>query len=435
MAKMYYGNYRFLPAPLMNYSVEHQYDDNNDLLYKITTYDLIGTLLFPSGDFTTMMEKKQELESALGSGNQLFLIENENGAPLASGYPTVDSFSIDEGVWVDRMNYNATLSIEESLSASGAVESFSESWSFEENEDRETISVTHNVSAVGINTEGLNNATENAKNYALSRVGYTQVPSFLPAFTEGSGTLSAYSSFRSESVNTVDHEYEIQETFVLSEQTYTHDSSATFASDENGVISVEIEGTIQGLGRGVLAINRARYGWTQVEPSVIATASGVYLRYGGTDELPVSPGSQSIAEDVEAGTINYSFSYEEVDQVLPSGITDFTMTKDISEPTTLYASHTIVNKADGPVVQDLGTTSEGTVTINGTATRKSDYPLSDLKTYISNRISAAAPSSYSTTYRITEETYNIDETSKTIEFSVTWTFTAPLAGGFLSYLS
>ena len=432
---MYYGNYRFLPAPLMTYSVDHQYDDNDDLLFKITTYDLAGTLLFPSGDFTTMMDMRQQLEDALGSGNQLFLIENDEGTPLTSGYPFIESIVFDEGVWVDRINYSATLTVEESLAASGAVESFTETWGFEENEDRETISVSHSVAAVGINTDGLNNATENAKNYVLSRVGYTNAPSFLPAYTEGSGALSDYASFRSESVNIVDHEYEIQETFVLSPYKYTHDNSATFSVDDVGVITVEIEGTIQGLGRGVAAINNARYGWTQIEPTVIETASGVYLRYGGTDELPVSPGSQSIAEDEENGTVNYSFSYEEVDQVLPSGITDFTMTKDISEPTTLYASHTIVNKADGPVVQDLGTTSEGTVTINGTATRKSDLPLSDLKTYISDRISAVAPSSYSTTYRITEETYNIDETSKTIEFTVTWTFTAPIAGGFLSYLS
>lgn len=436
MAKIYYGNYRFLPAPLISYSVEHTHDENSDLLFKTITYDLGGTLLFTSGDFTEMMNKRQSLEDALASGNKLFRIENENGVVLTSGYPIVESVSFDEGVWVDRIDYSASLALEKSYVGSGAIESFTESWSFEEDENRRTINVTHSLSAQGVNTSnGGNNALLNAKNYVLNKRGYNTAPSFLPAFTEGSGALNAYQETRSESVNTVDHQYEIQETFTLSEKKYTHNNSLSFSEDSEGVVAIEIAGVIQGLGRSTKAIENARYGWGQIEPTILSDASGIYLRYGGVNELPLSPISTSIAEDKENGTIDYSVSYEDEEERLPSGIKEFTMTKNIADPLKLYASHTILNKADGNVVQDLGTTTEGTITLDGVAVKTNDYPLSSLKSYINDQISDNSPSSYATTYRITDKTYNIDDKGNTVEFSVTWTFTAPETGSFLSYLS
>ena len=51
---MRYGDYYFSPMPLLNYSVEYTYDSDDELLYKLTTYSLTGSLIVPSGEFSTM---------------------------------------------------------------------------------------------------------------------------------------------------------------------------------------------------------------------------------------------------------------------------------------------------------------------------------------------------------------------------------------------
>ena len=433
---MRYGDYYFSPMPLLNYSVEYTYDADDELLYKLTTYSLTGSLIVPSGEFVTMMTNKQALEDALGSGNQPFVI-TDGGTVVTSGNPIVGSLSFDEGVWVNRIDYSTEMTIKDSSSASGNVESFVESWAFTEDENRRNVVVVHTVTAKGIDTSSSgNNALENAKTYALIHTGYDTAPTFIPAFTEGSGVLTAYSSLRTESADEAEKTYEITEEFVLSSGVYKYNQSATYDINEDGVASVTIEGDVAGLGRGNEdALTNAVVGWGHIRDRLNDTASGVYVRYGGGKILNTTPKSYSIGENSDAGIISFSYLFEDDTSVLPSGITDFTMTKSTQEPVKLYASHAIVNKVDGPVVQDLGTSTEGTVSLAGSATKTDDYLITDLKSYINTRIAAEAPTGYATAYRVTEQSYNIDETGNNVEFSVTWTFSAAAYSSFLTYLS
>ena len=432
---MRYGDYYFSPMPLLNYSVEYTYDSDDELLYKMTTYSLTGSLLTPTGDFGDMMVQKQALEDALGSGNQPFVIMHD-AVVAASGDPIVGSVSFDEGVWVNRVDYTAELTIKDASASTGNVESFVETWGFTEDENRRNIIVNHTATAKGIDTAATgNNALENAKTYVLTHTGYSTIPAFVPAFTEGSGTLTAYSSFRTENADEGEKTYEVNEEFILSSGVYKYNQSATFDVNEDGLITVSIEGDVTGLGRGNdVGLANATIGWGHLRDRLPTTASGVYTRYGGGKTLNITPKSYSLGENSDAGMITYSYTFEDAVDTLPSGITDFTMTKSTQEPVKLYASHAIVNKVDGPVVQDLGTSTEGTVSLAGTATKTDDYLLIDLRSYVQTRIAAEAPTGYATAYRVTEQSYNIDETGNTVEFSVTWTFSAAAYSSFLTYL-
>jgi len=431
-SRMFYGNYEFVPAPLITKTIENNFDAQENLIFTGVTYSLAGYLIYKPGDFGSLMDLRQEMEIALASGNQQFVVEY-NDVPLMSGYPTVNSVSFEEGVWVDKIPYTIEMYEKESAGSISGIETYDESWSFTENEDLKTITVEHTVNAQGINTAG-QNALENAKIYVLDQVGYDGVPSFLPAFCEGSGALVAYETYRSENANEVDGTYEITETFILSSGAYRHTVSSSFDSDEDGNITVTIDGNIEGLGRSTLKFDNAVNGWNAIKNNVLAHASGVYLRYGGLLELPSLPNTYSVAENQQLGTIDYSYGYEDDIDILPSGITEFEMSKDITEPVEVFASHTIVNKIDGPVVQDLGTSTEGTVTVAGKAVKKPDYPLADLKTYINERIEEVAPTGYGTSYRVSQKSYNIDETENIVEFSIEWTFTAPAYSSYLTYL-
>jgi hypothetical protein len=210
---------------------------------------------------------------------------------------------------------------------------------------------------------------------------------------------------------------------------------AGFDYDAEGNTTISLDGQIQGLGRGGTSRwNNAIAGWADIKPRLIKMASGVYVRNGGTYQLAVSPNSLSIAESQDLGTINYSYTYMDNIDALPSGITEFEMNKDIVEPVGVYVAHVIVNKTDGPVVQDLGTATEGTVTITGRAVKEPDYPLADLKAYINTRIEAEAPVGYGTSYRVNSKNYGIDSTGNIVDFSIEWTFTAPAYSSYLTYL-
>ncbi|RKY43070.1 MAG: hypothetical protein DRP85_00815 [Candidatus Makaraimicrobium thalassicum] len=432
-AEVYYGNYQFLPAPLITYSIAQEYDEKENLIYRTITYGLNGTLLFPSGDFGVIMQKRQELEDALSRDNEVFKIVY-NGDVLVSGCPRVNSLEFTEGVWVDRIDYTAELFIKES-GAIGNIETYSETWSYEENEDRRTITVEHNISAKGLNTATSgNNALENARDFVLSKVGYNNAPSFMPAFTEGSGALQPYESFRVENADTYESTYEVTEKFILSSGTYIHVYNASYSVNENGSVNVDIDGEIRGLGRGDAAYQHALEGWANVLPRLPSVASGVYLRYGGTRNLSQSPRSLNLTENKFDGIITYDVSFVDDVNALPSGIISFELVKEIDEPVTLYATHTIVDKPDGPVVQDLGTSTEGYVTIRGRAQKKSDYPLYLLKDFINARIAAAAPTGYGTSYRVVQKTYSIDDSGDIVEFSIRWAFTAPAYNSYLTYL-
>lgn len=432
---MFYGAYQFLPAPLMNKTIEYTYDAQG-LVFIGNTYTLNGYLLFPSGDFGEMMTRRAALEAALASGNQLFQIQH-NSVPVISCYPTVNNVTFDEGVWVQKIPYSIELYEKTSSASISGIESYSESWSFSEEDNNETIHVEHSVNAKGINTagSGADNSLENAKTYVLNNTGYSSVPVFLPSFCKGSGTLNAYESYRTENANENDGTYEITEIFTLSSGVYQHTLTSNFSTDDTGAVTVTVDGSVQGLGRGTTKFTNALIGWNDVKSRIINTASGVYLRYGGTLNIPFNPNTYSIAENSYLGTIEYSYTYIDSFISLPSGILEFEITKDIDEPVGLYASHAIINKIDGNIIQDLGTATEGTITISGRAVKKPDYPLADLKDYIETRITALAPTGYATTYRVTQKSYSKDDTENVIEFSISWAFTAPAYSSYLTYLN
>jgi hypothetical protein len=431
---MKYGQYRFLPAPLINKTVEYTHDAQSQLIFTQNSYHLTGYLLFPSGDFGELMLLREAMENALASGNQNFLL-TYGSQTVISGYPTIQNVSFEEGVWVQQVPYSIDMIEEESSPTISGIKSYSENWSFAEDETMKNITVEHTISAQGLNTAGTgaDNSLDNAKTYVLGVANYGSVPASLPAFCQGSGTLTAYESLRTENASEDESTYEVSQTFILCSGSFTHISEATFDVDENGGITVGIDGTIQGLGRGNRWSN-ALAGWQLIEPRLIKSASGVYLRNGGGYNLPVSPTTQSIGESTDLGTITYSYSYTDTTQILPSGITDFEISKDITEPVGVYASHVIVDKADGNVIQDLGTSTEGTVAVTGRAVKLAAFPMADLKTYINTRITALAPVGYGTTYRVTENSYSVDETGNVVEFNVTWTFTAPAYSSYLTYL-
>jgi len=431
---MKYGSYSFVPVPIFGWNTETVYDGKLDRTYLKHSVDMTGILLelpYESGALNTLVGRRNALTNALASGGQEWRVDYNN-IPIISGiYPRVQSLSFSEGVWADRINYSFSFEYDEDFYNTG-IQSYSESWQFDENEGGETASASHTISAVGLNTtpSGTNNSFVNARTYVLSKTGWSNVSSGCPAFVQASGTYDGYEELRSEQADVSNSSFSVTEKFILSSGAYIHTSTAQYQLDNAGIGTVSLDGNIRGLGRGPVAYSRALTGWNSIKTRIPSIASGVYTELGGDATLFTNNSqSFSVSRNPFAGTISYSISYNDsLSENLPSGIQEFSMNVQDQAPTRVYASFPIMERSLGNVVQDIGTSSEGQLTISGTATCKQDYLYSNLIYFVEQKIDEKRPSPVDyVTLRLSSKSVTKDEDKKTISWSLAWTYTKDLA--------
>jgi hypothetical protein len=441
--KMTYGSYRFWPAPFMAFGMEPQKTDAGERLADKITLSFAGTLLntdnIPSGDTATMITLRDSLVNALSGDNREFQLLHHIGSTQPSGtviisgiYPRVESLSFDESNWVNKIDYSFTLSYETHL-VSGAVpvESYGEDWDFEEDSSNRVIRIKHDVNAKGVNTTisgGTSNALENARTWVNARMGTAGIPSGLPQFCD-SGTLGTFveQKYRSEAASVTDGTYSASEQITQASGSYAHNYTAQFQQDDAGITTLSINGNIEGLGRFDTASDAATSGWNVfVSPTLSGLAASIYTELSGTRTLNVSNvQSLSVTKDVYGGRVGYSVSYNDnPEDALPSGIAEFSVSKQIKLPIRKKAIFAIPSRIAGSIVQDIGTPTDGSIVINGTCKGTIDTQLAYVKSYCSDQINELRPNAASYNqiwfgdYNKTE-----NEDQKTFSFNLAWAYT------------
>lgn len=431
--KMFYGSYEFRPVPLFTWTTELVKSDQGESLSLQRTLDLTGLLLDEEcSGFPSLMVERDNLHNAVTTSGQEFRITHD-GMPVVSGiFPELENISFAEGTWASEIPYTISWTYSEAVEEK-AVENFSENWDFEESEDRLHFVVNHNVSAVGINTaaSGGNNSLGNARNFVLTRTGYDKVPVSHPAFVQGSGApLIAYETVRTESVDSQAGSFSVNETFVVSSGAFTHVQNGNFSKTQEGIVTVQIDGNIQGLGRGSEKFGRALSAYsTFIEPLLPSKAQQIYSQYGGSGTLVTSnPRTVSFSQTEQLGTIGYNRTYDDdPSSDLPPDIQDANVTVSISEPVVLHATIPIPERTVGPIVQDTGTTTPGTYTISGSVTGKTGVSINTVKAYALSLINGNLPSQGSLsaeTLIMTGKTTNTDELRRQFTFNLVWQYTS-----------
>lgn len=431
--KMYYGAYQFRPVPLFTWTTELVKSEQGESLSLLRTLDLEGLLLDEEcSGFPSLMDEREALHAAVTTSGQEFRITHD-GIPVVSGiFPELESISFDAGTWAQEINYSISFTYSEEID-NKAVENFNESWDFEESEDRSSFTATHTIAAVGVNTavSGGNNALENARNFVLQRTGYDKVPVSHPAFVQGSGVpLMAYEELRSENVDVQAGSFSVTENFTISSGAYTHIQNGNFSTNEQGVTTVQVDGSVQGLGRGNTRFPRALDAYNSyIEPHLQGKALQIYSQFGGSGSLIVgSPKSASFSQTEQLGTLTYSRTYDDdLSSDLPADIQDASVSVQISEPVQLHATIPIPERTVGPIVQDVGTTTPGTYTITGNITGKTGVDISVVKAYAQTKINENLPSIASLsaqTLILTQKSVTTDELRRTVSFNLTWQYTS-----------
>ncbi len=442
--KMIYGGYRFLPVPLITYSVERIKDTADNKLFDRVTIGCNGALvILPGTDFNfgkLDTEQFKQLVSALSVDRQRLTITHESGYFVKDVFPVIEGFSTEEDTWTNKIRYSFSFVYEQAATNTAApVESYSDTWDWSESEDN-VVEVTHNVSARGLNTSDntSNNRLENAKTFVAERLGTANIPaSFPPQITAIFGDIHNVTYIRrlyTESIDKQEGSYSVTETFRLvsgRNATYIHNRTFEYSIDQEGLSSVTVTGSILGQGNTAAARTaNSLSAWDAIQNTLYTDSADVYDELGGESTLNTNLLSKSVTKNQQAGTIDYSVTFgDKIDDPNATNILDSSFTISTKNPTAQFASIGIPGKADGPVWQDLGTLNEGTYNITGRIVGKS---IDDAINYAQHLIATYTGDTVGSRSRITDHNFDKDILTNTLSFSITWTFLGTEATGLLS---
>jgi len=407
--EVYYNGCQLTPAPLIDWTVEPQFDDAGVRTSDLNRLTLTGTvLILPSGSYEQMYVKQEELRTAFSVDEKDFVIlagpANKTLAPgtiICSGLkPKVTSLTIPADTQFQRIDYSIDLEDQVTVSGvSGVTSSLSDQWTFAEDPDSCTVNVTHQVNAEGV--DGESDKFEQALRAVKARLGIDKLPLAIPCFVEpnasglfgfthpsvaGGGPVFEVSVQREEVADIANGTYSATEIFTIVSGVpfFFNQRTESFEEDSAGVATVTIGGSIQGLGRTLSAgepdggpgFARACSGYiNSVRPQLKWDASGVYEKYkegsAGSGLALFNPTALTVSQNKCRGTVDFSITFtDDPSANLPSGITSRTCSVAIVEGTRLQVSHAIPFRRLGNIVQDMKTTTEGSVSITCQAQAK-----------------------------------------------------------------
>jgi len=468
-----YNGKRLIPSPFVEMTVEPQFDDNGVRTQDKTLITLTGSVvILPSGSYETMYTEQEALRTVFSVDEKDFVIRAgaanctlPSGVPICSGLtPKVTSVNVAADVHVSKFDYRVDLEdLTTAVGASGAVDNLSNQWSFTEDQDTCTLQVEHTVSAEG--AEGRTDKFEQALAAVKPLLGITNLPIQLPCFSQpnasgmfdithpsnpAGGIVYEVAVSRRETADVARGTYSVTESFTIVSGVpfYFTSQTESFEEDNNGVGTVTLGGTVQGLGRtltkdtakGGMGFERAASGFLNVvKPGLPSQATEVYNRYKlphGSGLNLTQPTSYSVSENKCRGTIDFSITYtDDIAANLPSGISSRNCSTSVTEGIRVRASHPIPFRRFGNLIQDIRTTSEGSISLTCDAQAISTgNPDDDTNRAIQavqdelNRLRGihARAADY-ITLRVNGVTQDIDDRALSCTATVTYAFTVDLA--------
>lgn len=475
--EVFYNGQKIVPAPLIEWTVESDFRNDGTRIDNINRLTLTGvTLILPSGSYEQMYVKQQALRDTFAVDYKDFVIlagpgnkTLPSGAVISSGLrPRVNSVNITPDIHVSRFDWSVELQDLVSASGvSGVTSSLSNQWSFREDQDSCTLQVSHQVSAEGV--EGEPDKFLQAMAAVKPLLGIDKLPLDIPYFAQPNfsgmfgmthpsnplgGPVFEISVQREEVADIANGSYSVTENFVIVSGVPFYFTSRTesYQEDANGIAEVTIAGTVQGLGRTLIPLDdeggrgyaRAASGFANyIRPQLPWVASGVYERFkigsggaGGSGLALNNPRTFSVSQNKCHGSIDFSITYtDDPSANLPSGIASQSSNVNIVEGVRLQVSHAIPFRRLGSIIQDIKTTTDGTISIQCQAVAKNTgSPVGDTNLAIAfvqnelNRLKSyyANPANF-VTLRILSINQQNNEVERSVSATLEIGFTVDLA--------
>jgi len=402
-------NYDFAAkgGPIPFITLNKQYAKSPDGSALCTSYQatLNGTLtpiVTGEGSITKLIEMKDALESGFLNDGQEFKVVCD-ATTLILSYPTVNSinFQATNTNWVQTIDYAIQLEWPgETITGSSIhVESVEESWNVEimdgQNEyefsDSTDIHVTalqvsHALQAKGkLVYDGggeVKPAWEQAREWVKEQLvttpptaaytpptGVYQSPCVLNFSSVG---ISPFNHMRTERRDERGGSFGITESWILFNNASLYgnafeDFTASVSVDaQTGLTTSSLQGTIQGLDTKSYGVNPGDFNiiqtkyvaasgyWDSVSSQLLSRAA-VAITGIASRTIHPTPINYTVGHNPKAGIITYSYTYNDRPCNFISNASSELITITDSSPSDVFASLTVLGRANGPILQNINT--------------------------------------------------------------------------------
>jgi len=384
-----------------------------------------GNLLLSSSQMDSgiggVFEKIEYLKDALNQdGCRLYIACDGN--TVLDGHPKVLSYNVENASdnYTMRADYSIVFEMPTTNSGTGqdpfnnsthppSIESCSEVWDIEFAEDISDFSwttkggiterfsyqlaVTHTVDVQGrliySGCQEPNIPWQDARDYAVNKLGFNgdfvELSGILGVPGVGYSTYDSFNNYRQVGINKTEGSVTVTETFIVTPSgadSLPNNAVETFEisnSQADGVSTVTINGEIQGLENisytGGFEVVDNKYSaasgyFDLVKGRLYDRANTVYCSLADTCSysLPLSARavSSTIGSNLRQGTIIYNYEYNSIPSACITGdcIISQNITIDDQLASDVFASHIVLGRAVGPLLQDIGTITSRVRTVN-----------------------------------------------------------------------
>lgn len=416
---MTYGDYSFIPVPLMNIAIDKQKTRDGTLLGNLFKVTLDGTVTpLPTGTagYVNVDALQDVMISGLATDGKRFHVTCQ-AAEILDVYPRINSivFEPTSDNWVNKADYTIELEFDQNgpTGTPPYISDASEDWALEFVEDKQYFSsdlstvttqhagnyyaldanpyvfrLTHNLSANGKShyTDSVLDRAgwQEAQEYVLGRLGSDNT------YLQASGVVNLnvaqfqyYNHFRNQNVDELGGSFTVTESWVIINpsgsgipgnvlEDFTTEVRKGIDSD---LTTVAINGRVEGLSTvnyGVaptgFTISESKYeaassGWNTIKNRLLPRAQLVSQSFS---TRPLNSGTvlTSVAYNPVQGAIAYNYEYNDRPYNCITGALSENITIVDNNPNDVFASLIVLGRASGPILQDIGTKTSSTRDVN-----------------------------------------------------------------------
>lgn len=402
MSTVSYDGKKLIPAPLVSISKSYQTTGDGRKIGAVYTIVVNGTMVAYKGSpnsagtfhilsgypddegvanasrLKAILVKQQAIRDLFSVDGLSFEIQSMDGSQPMKCNPRVISVDVPEGLWYDTAPYTVTLEADliypiNEDEFTEYINSAEETWGVETDDSRgesESISrvytLSHSVSAQGkryFDETGtlVKPAWQQAREYVLSRLGFDSQIALASGVLNLPSYYAGYNHLRTQNIDEEGGGFSVTETWILTSGTALEDFSVSKQTSlQDGLEHVSIEGNVVGLEQrnSDMSLSISKYSNALTK---FATASGLAFsraqNYGGAT-LNIVPVATTIGRNPIAGTINYSFEFDNRPSNIISGARSELITISDNMAGDVFASIPVLGRARGPVLQDINTITQ-----------------------------------------------------------------------------
>jgi hypothetical protein len=398
MSVVSYNGQKLIPAPLVSISKDYQTTGDGRQIGAVFSIVVQGTMVawkgspnsdgvfhttsgYPADEdvsaasrLASIITKQQAIRALFSTHGLSFEVQSADGSQPLKCNPRILRIEVPEGQWYETAPYTITMEADriyplQEDNFSEYISSAEENWTIETNEvpENEHISRTYNLSHT-VAAQGkrfydetgtlVKPAWQQARTFVLGRLGFDSQIALSSGVNNLPSYYGGYNHLRSQTLDEEGGSFSVTETWILTSGTALEEFTVSKQTSlQDGLDRVTIEGNITGLEQRTsdLVLSTSKYTNALAK---FATASGLAFSRAQTysnSSLNIIPNGQTIGRNPVAGTINYSFEYDNRPSNIISGCRSELISIFDTMAGDVFATIPILGRRRGPLLQDINT--------------------------------------------------------------------------------